>query len=119
MRKKRTVNSNDIFKTLGRRKIIGGKKIQWKFEYHTHIRAMIDSKCFCPITLYCFIKTGKFFDQMRFSDAARKCGIPQKTAYMIAGAADVSFGNPRTLKIRKRLLKISHLSSGLTGATGN
>ena len=112
-RNPQTVTVEDILKVIEKRKVVKGKKVKWFLDHENlqskHppvlIRAKIRKREFCPITFYCFAKTGKFFSPAGTNLAAKRCNIPNRRHDSIVRAAD-NLAHPI---IRKKLLQATGL----------
>ncbi|MDP3731319.1 MAG: hypothetical protein Q8R34_02390 [bacterium] len=98
-----------ILKTIEKTKIHNGHKIRWRLKrqrcFGLIIRTRHNCKEFCPITFYCFVKTGVYFRLDQTDKATHYSDIPNGIRAEIADASD-NLGSPT---LRRRLLQATGL----------
>lgn len=105
------ITINRIFETIKRVKMVQRSTVRWVLEKdpvtHTNslVRARIGFKLFCPITFYCFVKTGERFFVEETDKAANESDVPNAIRGEIDDAAD-NVGSP---VFRRRLLQATNL----------
>ena len=113
MQKKRPITTEDILRTIERRKIVRGKKVRWFLDGEdlelgslSHcVRAKISQGIICPVTFYCFVKTGKFYHANQTDKAAKHSNMVNLVRSEIVDASDAYLGGV----LRKKLLQASGL----------
>lgn len=106
---KKTVTIKDILETIKKRKVAKGKKIRWFLDSTTFgklIRARIGQRIFCPITFYCYLTTGRFFNEFHPFSAGRRSHMADNEICKMIRAADHS--DPDKI-LRKKLLRATNL----------
>lgn len=92
----------DVLKVIRETKTVNGQKVRWSFKgtFGDCIRTKIKNKECCPVTFYCLVKTGEFYEENRYDKAAEKSRIPVQRSDKIVWAADKVHFDP----FRKKLL---------------
>ncbi len=99
-----------ILKTIKKTKVLNEHKVRWLLEdnepWGSALRARCNRREFCPITFYCFVKTGVYFRIDQTDRAVVHCDIPNDIHGEINDAAD-DVGDP---ELRQRLLQTTGLA---------
>ena len=90
-----TVILKDVLKTIKTVKTVNGYKVRWFLDfllqttiYDGNIRAKIGHRECCPVTFYCLVRTGEFYDIAHTDAAARKSNIPYYRSDKLVEASD-------------------------------
>ena len=109
MKTQQTTTAKDILEIIQKRKAAKGKKIRWFLDSTTSgklIRARIGQRIFCPITFYCYLTTGRFFNEFYPFSAGRRSHIAYDEICKMIRVADHA---DHDKVLRKKLLRATNL----------
>ena len=69
-------------------KVKGGGAYDSSYIRARHIALYGEKATFCPVTAYCFAKTGQFYHMHQWGSAAQAANLPHGLAQDIVSAAD-------------------------------